>query len=652
MSNRPTTGRPRRGPSGKAHPATEATELPPEELEPVARPPSRASRRAETRFEQPASGNTRIMSADDVEGAEPSEPEDAEATHAGPPISVEVLEGPDAGKKKAVRGGRMVIGRGDGCDLKLRDTACSRRHLELIVGFSGAVVRDLGSGNGTKVNGERVEEVAVGHGDEVQVGTTLIRIVDELAELDARRKPAVEEPPHVEPADLDPNGADDEPGAPPATQMRPAVRAPSTAAVDLPLGAGINRKWVLAGVGAVTLVAVLVGALVLGQKPKLPPPPKLDANRVAEVLKEGKSALVAGDFEKANADWDELEKLDKTNGDLPELRARTVTEKDARAKLDAASAALADHRYDDARIALGAVPPAALCFDKAAALLKTLDAQQTIYLAGLGAQKVAANDLDGARQVVPQLERLDPAGADTLTRAIETAESQQEAAELANVKSARQRARMLRELKRRKAEQAVRNELESGYRKFHEATTPGGYSRAATEFERIAEQTRNKTAASRARGLVGKVRDFAKALGDANALEADKSYQAEIAPLDRAVSALAHIDSGSPMMPRLKLRLVRGLVLEGHGAAARQDYDLAARAYRKALQLEPSDVQAKAGMSALHSRANDVYLQAYEEENRDPESARKLYQAVLKMVGPDEELHDKAKHRIETMDAH
>jgi len=93
---------------------------------------------------------TPAASLDGEEGAD-----DDNATRAGPPLTLEIIEGPDAGKKKKFKGVRMVIGRTPGVDLLLTDQSVSRRHVELIYGDDGVLMKDCGSGNGTKVNGTR-----------------------------------------------------------------------------------------------------------------------------------------------------------------------------------------------------------------------------------------------------------------------------------------------------------------------------------------------------------------------------------------------------------------------------------------------------------------------------------------------------------------
>lgn len=65
-----------------------------------------------------------------------------------------------------------VIGRGAEADLQVHDTGVSRRHAELRRTREGVQVHDLGSTNGTRVNGKRVTAATLVNGDVVTVGTT------------------------------------------------------------------------------------------------------------------------------------------------------------------------------------------------------------------------------------------------------------------------------------------------------------------------------------------------------------------------------------------------------------------------------------------------------------------------------------------------
>jgi pSer/pThr/pTyr-binding forkhead associated (FHA) protein len=65
---------------------------------------------------------------------------------------------------------RVEIGRNPECTVCLDDVTVSRRHAELRLGSDGYLVTDMGSLNGTYVNQERVEEILLQNGDELQVG--------------------------------------------------------------------------------------------------------------------------------------------------------------------------------------------------------------------------------------------------------------------------------------------------------------------------------------------------------------------------------------------------------------------------------------------------------------------------------------------------
>ncbi len=64
----------------------------------------------------------------------------------------------------------MKAGRHPESDIFLDDITVSRRHVEISPTDGGYSVRDVGSLNGTYVNRERIDEVRLAPGDEVQIG--------------------------------------------------------------------------------------------------------------------------------------------------------------------------------------------------------------------------------------------------------------------------------------------------------------------------------------------------------------------------------------------------------------------------------------------------------------------------------------------------
>jgi hypothetical protein len=71
---------------------------------------------------------------------------------------------------------QMVIGRSSSCQLVLADATVSRRHAELRIEDGRWLLRDLGSSNGTWVNGRRVFEAEVRPGDTVHLGGCSLRL--------------------------------------------------------------------------------------------------------------------------------------------------------------------------------------------------------------------------------------------------------------------------------------------------------------------------------------------------------------------------------------------------------------------------------------------------------------------------------------------
>jgi hypothetical protein len=80
-----------------------------------------------------------------------------------------------ADKRTVLSGSRMLIGRSRDCDVPVDDPNVSRRHAELRNEDGRWIITDLGSTNGIKVNGRRVEQAALEPGDEVVLGLARLR---------------------------------------------------------------------------------------------------------------------------------------------------------------------------------------------------------------------------------------------------------------------------------------------------------------------------------------------------------------------------------------------------------------------------------------------------------------------------------------------
>jgi len=148
-----------------------------------------------------------------------------------PRVVLRGVSGAYFGKIIPVRG-KLVIGRGSECDLILDEPEMSRRHAVIENFGDGIYLRDLGSANGTFVNGVQVRD-AVLHPDD-QIAFDRNRFLLEAPGMPARGETATAE-------------AED---APNITQTMQAIRSPEVPRPAAPSERGRNDVWWLIGAAA------------------------------------------------------------------------------------------------------------------------------------------------------------------------------------------------------------------------------------------------------------------------------------------------------------------------------------------------------------------------------------------------------------------
>jgi DNA-binding NtrC family response regulator len=108
------------------------------------------------------------------------------AAASGPRISLIVYHGENVQVITLAEGQQQVVGRDPSADVAIADESLSRRHARFAVQGGEVWVDDLGSTNGTKLNGQRVEHARMAVGDEVTLGGVTAGI-HVLPPLDVRR---------------------------------------------------------------------------------------------------------------------------------------------------------------------------------------------------------------------------------------------------------------------------------------------------------------------------------------------------------------------------------------------------------------------------------------------------------------------------------
>src|SRR5947208_2025582 len=134
-------------------------------------------------------------------------------------MQLTIKSGPGAGRTVKVEGTEFTIGREAGVDLVLTDGKASRRHAALRVLPDGrATLYDLGSSNGTLVNGRPIQSTLLQGGEQIQIGDTVI-VADGAAP--AAVQPAAPAPPQPVPVQPMPPTEPLTPATPPQAVFTP-----------------------------------------------------------------------------------------------------------------------------------------------------------------------------------------------------------------------------------------------------------------------------------------------------------------------------------------------------------------------------------------------------------------------------------------------
>ncbi len=123
------------------------------------------------------------------------------------PLSVDTRTAPIVALQRPV----VLIGRHPECDIRIDLPEISRRHCCIALAYERVMIRDLGSRNGLRVNGLRVEEAELHPGDEVAIGQVIYRLEGSSSQVaPAKAKPQPRRVPQPPPPPRPQDDPDDE----------------------------------------------------------------------------------------------------------------------------------------------------------------------------------------------------------------------------------------------------------------------------------------------------------------------------------------------------------------------------------------------------------------------------------------------------------
>lgn len=89
------------------------------------------------------------------------------------PHVLEMIRGPGAPHRFVLDGARLIVGRATGAELQVDSAELSRQHVALVQSGAEYRLEDLGSRNGTYLNGLKIHAATLREGDQIQLGDVI-----------------------------------------------------------------------------------------------------------------------------------------------------------------------------------------------------------------------------------------------------------------------------------------------------------------------------------------------------------------------------------------------------------------------------------------------------------------------------------------------
>lgn len=552
----------------------------------------------------PSDGATVIMDRSALPGAAPG-------------AKLVFLTGPKAGAEVKLTAQETTLGRQSDNAVVIPDISVSRHHVAVRRQGAQYALADLGSGNGSILNGERIDgEVPLQDGDVFSMGDTEVRF-------------EMPRPPPRAPAALARRG--DAPVNPPARRKDRAVeddiaRPEDTTTTGLSAfrGRRLNKRQLLIAGGAAAVMILLIVALKLRQTsaPQGPTPEeeKIQAmgSRMAQLAEEGKKALNAGDYKAASAALNEAQELavqvSLDDGDVKTLRRQAEYAKSLVGGQEALEKAQSWATQLEFAKAMELLKPYAgedhALHDTAFKVIAQMKARAAEKLAGAKVA-LAAKNLDQARAVLDDLKALDP--------------ELPEAKELDGL--IREAAEKSQQPKQAKPVTAPKDPL-----------APVAAAVAAGKLE----EALSAAAAVNAKAVKESLVAFKD--GCTRELDADGAVR-------HCQELLRRIPGGeaSPFMEPLKRKVAATSVAEGIKHVGAESWARAYQAFHQALQADPGNAIALKNMHTIKVKAKEFFNQAYVDRSVDADKARQEFEQVISMTAPDDELSVKSKSHLRKM---
>lgn len=527
--------------------------------------------------------------------------------------------GPASGQEFPLSGDEVTIGRAADATVSVPDTSVSRKHALLRKTEDGWAISDLGSGNGTMVNGEQVpEERPLANDDVITLGDSEFQFVDgaggSAAPADSTLAPAPRRPPVRTARAGGSNGTRSRPVRTSRSSEDPAVAAKKR-----------RRLFIVGGSALAVLMALFVGYKAIAKKNE-------EANRrkqaevealkeqLSTAFQEAKNLTKDGKWVEAKARLEQIAEFDPTyqSKSIATYLERANTEIPNEQALEEAKEALTSDQLGKGAAALGRIK-------------NTMMEKRVTELKELLEQKLADKVIDARK-------RLSASPRDL-------AAMEQVKAMAEDVLAARPEDRDAPDIKKQ-AEDNI-NRIKNPNLPPPTPETPhlevmarfrnGDLSGAMS----LAQACASKNAQCRA--LEAQMKEFdtrSKNLETLSSTELRNLYN-----LDKKIAG----GQSSDLSKQIRTRLATAFYKEASNAKMVRDWVAAIQKAQVVLEVDPGHPGASTIIQEARTQAHDIYLRGYQLRETSPDEAARLFKEVIMMTPPDDTDHQKAKSRLEEL---
>ncbi len=523
--------------------------------------------------------------------------------------------GPKAGTEFPLSGDEEIVaGRANENPISVPDTSVSRRHFSVQKGAGGWEISDLGSGNGTLLNAERLEApTALHNGDVITAGDSEFTFEDVANATAPRALPARRS----------------EVPARRSQAGRPDVRARLNRSGAPAMDPARKKKIILlSAVAGVVILGGLVTAKVVSDRNA----EALRAQQLVEQARRGELATIFQDGKNLVRDGQWTDAKVK----FEEIIARAPNYPGVKDYLDRANIEIPNQQYlADAEAALKALRLG----DAAAAIGKVKSTQQFEKLRDVksGLDKALTSQLREAMTLMNAV-------GDKDVRRAAYVKAQEISGDILRVDPEHRDAKIV-------SENAARQiEIIDAPPVVVVGPAPKPWVPVIDRYL-DGDVTGALAMADACGGKDRKCRDLAKEIREFAALY-KRVEELDVRGLDRLMKLDRSIGDGrrSKMGQVAGTRAATAFYKNASAAKVAGQWGKAMDWAKKALQAEPGHAPSQAIVQEVSGKARDVYMLGYQLEPTSPDDAAVKYREVMVMTSPGDEYHGKAKSRLANLE--